>query len=270
MFKSTTSGTSVRGFIRPPSLMHRETVEGDISVRNGYSGRCGLDNHHPRVRRRCASPCGASSAGSGRTALLTCRGVSTLYESLPADHDHREGTVTAIGLSLLTGFALMLLYVDGFLAFYTRLIHKLTPSIESLTPHPPHDGDESPTSSTPPTPHAPLHPSSSRSSDEPAHRPTPQHLDSRSPMIPKRLHIRDSYKDVEVDHSCRKQRDSLEGLNATLGLVIHGAADGIALGASSRSGSGSLGLIVFMAVLVHKGALRRIRGPGALWTRTDT
>jgi len=45
----------------------------------------------------------------------------------------------------------------------------------------------------------------------------------------------------------------VHGLNATLGLVIHGAADGIALGASSLSGNGSLGLVVFLAVLVHKG-----------------
>jgi zinc transporter 9 len=74
-------------------------------------------------------------------------------------------------------------------------------------------------------------------------------------MIPKRLHVRDGFKDVENDMNCRQKRDSLEGLNATLGLVIHGAADGIALGASSRSGSGSLSLIVFMAVLVHKGTL---------------
>ena len=48
---------------------------------------------------------------------------------------------------------------------------------------------------------------------------------------------------------------AIHGLNATLGLVIHGAADGIALGASSLSESGSLGFIVFLAVLVHKGEL---------------
>lgn len=46
---------------------------------------------------------------------------------------------------------------------------------------------------------------------------------------------------------------STAGLNAVLGMVIHGAADGIALGASSLSGKGNLGLIVFLAVLVHKG-----------------
>ncbi|KAJ9117540.1 hypothetical protein QFC22_004390 [Naganishia vaughanmartiniae] len=43
------------------------------------------------------------------------------------------------------------------------------------------------------------------------------------------------------------------GLNATLGLVIHALADGVALGASSLSGSGGLGLVVFLAVIVHKG-----------------
>ncbi|KAJ9091187.1 hypothetical protein QFC20_007697 [Naganishia adeliensis] len=43
------------------------------------------------------------------------------------------------------------------------------------------------------------------------------------------------------------------GLNATLGLVIHAMADGVALGASSLSGSGGLGLVVFLAVIVHKG-----------------
>ena len=77
-------------------------------------------------------------------------------------------------------------------------------------------------------------------------------MDSSTPILPKRLHIRDS------NHNRHRNREDnggskLAGLNATLGLVIHGAADGIALGASSLSGKGSLGLIVFLAVLVHKG-----------------
>lgn len=64
--------------------------------------------------------------------------------------------------------------------------------------------------------------------------------------------MRESHEDFERnDHN--HAMNSMAGLNATLGLVIHGAADGIALGASSRSGSGKLGLIVFIAVLVHKG-----------------
>lgn len=45
----------------------------------------------------------------------------------------------------------------------------------------------------------------------------------------------------------------LKGLNATLGLVIHAMADGIALGASSLTENSSLGLVVFLAVIIHKG-----------------
>ncbi|KAK8213922.1 Zinc/iron permease [Phyllosticta capitalensis] len=38
----------------------------------------------------------------------------------------------------------------------------------------------------------------------------------------------------------------------TIGLVIHAAADGIALGASSSVSSAKLGIIVFIAIMVHK------------------
>ncbi|KAF2144162.1 uncharacterized protein K452DRAFT_325410 [Aplosporella prunicola CBS 121167] len=38
----------------------------------------------------------------------------------------------------------------------------------------------------------------------------------------------------------------------TIGLVIHAAADGIALGASGATPSGKLGLIIFIAIMVHK------------------
>jgi zinc transporter 9 len=72
-------------------------------------------------------------------------------------------------------------------------------------------------------------------------------MTSQTPIMPKRMHVYDERED------CAKSSDNIRGLNATLGLVIHGAADGIALGASSLSGKGKLGLIVFIAVLVHKG-----------------
>ncbi|CAE6528223.1 unnamed protein product [Rhizoctonia solani] len=39
----------------------------------------------------------------------------------------------------------------------------------------------------------------------------------------------------------------------TLGLVIHSMADGLALGASARSGQHALEAIVFLAIIVHKG-----------------
>ncbi len=55
-----------------------------------------------------------------------------------------------------------------------------------------------------------------------------------------------------------------EGLPLTLGLVIHSLADGLALGASAlplsgTDGEGSasstgLSLIVFLALIIHKGA----------------
>lgn len=64
------------------------------------------------------------------------------------------------------------------------------------------------------------------------------------------MHIEDG-----LDRESLSGGSAVHGLNATLGLVIHGAADGIALGASSLSGRGSLGLVVFLAVLVHKGTL---------------
>ncbi|RYP85292.1 hypothetical protein DL769_001023 [Monosporascus sp. CRB-8-3] len=41
-------------------------------------------------------------------------------------------------------------------------------------------------------------------------------------------------------------------LATTIGLVIHAAADGIAMGASAASSDASLGLIVFLAIMIHK------------------
>ena len=81
---------------------------------------------------------------------------------------------------------------------------------------------------------------------------------------------------IEEGNGGDRQASSFaHGLNATLGLVIHGAADGIALGASSLSGNGSLGLVVFLAVLVHKGKLitsmpgsADVSGPTALGLTT--
>ncbi len=41
-------------------------------------------------------------------------------------------------------------------------------------------------------------------------------------------------------------------LATTIGLVIHAAADGIAMGASAASSDASLGFIVFLAIMIHK------------------
>jgi zinc transporter 9 len=45
----------------------------------------------------------------------------------------------------------------------------------------------------------------------------------------------------------------------TLGLVIHSIADGLALGASARSGQNALEAIVFLAIIVHKGKFNHPR-----------
>jgi len=43
-----------------------------------------------------------------------------------------------------------------------------------------------------------------------------------------------------------------KSFSATLGLVLHSTADGIALGASARSGKSGLGFVIFAAIFVHK------------------
>jgi len=55
----------------------------------------------------------------------------------------------------------------------------------------------------------------------------------------------DSIVDVPLPQPSRS-------LSTTTGLVIHAAADGIALGASSSTSNTSLSLIIFLAIMVHK------------------
>lgn len=75
------------------------------------------------------------------------------------------------------------------------------------------------------------------------HPPHAPELDDQStnPMLPK-----------DEDPECETHA-AAHGLSATLGLVIHGMADGIALGASSLSDNEGLGMIVFLAIIIHKG-----------------
>ena len=47
-------------------------------------------------------------------------------------------------------------------------------------------------------------------------------------------------------------RKHSRSLATTVGLVIHAAADGIAMGASSVSSDQRLGFIIFIAIMVHK------------------
>lgn len=45
---------------------------------------------------------------------------------------------------------------------------------------------------------------------------------------------------------------SAKGSSAFVGLVVHAAVDGVALGAAVAEGDASLGLLVFMAIMLHK------------------
>jgi zinc transporter ZupT len=93
-------------------------------------------------------------------------------------------------------------------------------------------------------------------------------MDSRTTLFPCRLanskdrrYSRTSLGPAASTHCPTEDdgasRSGLAGLNATLGLIIHAMADGIALGSSSLSSSGGLGLVVFIAVIVHKGVSRK-------------
>lgn len=55
-------------------------------------------------------------------------------------------------------------------------------------------------------------------------------------------------EDGEQPHAHAGSRPS----SITTGLVIHAAADGIALGASTTSSSNNLGFVVFLALMIHK------------------
>lgn len=107
--------------------------------------------------------------------------------------------------------------------------------------------------SIPPSAHVPIHPAGHTETDLPPHL----RQNSRTALFPSSLHRhRDSNTSAD---RCQEALGGasgrgVAGLNATLGLVIHAMADGVALGASSLSGSGGLGLVVFLAVIVHKGA----------------
>lgn len=58
--------------------------------------------------------------------------------------------------------------------------------------------------------------------------------------------------DVEEKHCPGGGEGAGKSFSATLGLVIHSAADGIALGASATSSKVGLGLVVFLAIFIHK------------------
>ncbi|KZC10734.1 PREDICTED: zinc transporter ZIP9-A [Dufourea novaeangliae] len=56
-----------------------------------------------------------------------------------------------------------------------------------------------------------------------------------------------------VDHcSARRSGGRERSVTATLGLVVHAAADGVALGAAATTSQADVELIVFLAIMLHK------------------
>ena len=65
----------------------------------------------------------------------------------------------------------------------------------------------------------------------------------------------DSHLLPSLDNPSSRQRDRSNHFRppaTTVGLVIHSAADGIALGASSTLPNSGLNLIIFIAIMIHK------------------
>lgn len=65
--------------------------------------------------------------------------------------------------------------------------------------------------------------------------------------------------DIKLDNltqskvgTARPQQSPNKGLTATIGLVVHAAADGIALGAAASTARSDLQIIVFLAIMLHK------------------
>lgn len=95
-------------------------------------------------------------------------------------------------------------------------------------------------------------PKHASSSSDPAHKPLHISLANLSQGLhratsPSRFEDGEASEDVVPDGQPISQ-----GSATTIGLVIHAAADGIALAASSFISESSVGFMVFVALMVHK------------------
>lgn len=59
--------------------------------------------------------------------------------------------------------------------------------------------------------------------------------------------------------SARRSGGRQKSVTATLGLVVHAAVDGVALGAAATTSQADVELIVFLAIMLHKVNLLVIR-----------
>jgi len=52
--------------------------------------------------------------------------------------------------------------------------------------------------------------------------------------------------------SARRSGEKQKSVTATLGLVVHAAVDGVALGAAATTSQADVEVIVFLAIMLHK------------------
>ena len=80
--------------------------------------------------------------------------------------------------------------------------------------------------------------------------PTTQHI-SMDNLAGDRASV-DEERGFLGSFSLREAPKVARSMATTIGLVIHAAADGIAMGASASSSSMKLGFIIFLAIMIHK------------------
>lgn len=90
----------------------------------------------------------------------------------------------------------------------------------------------------------------------------PRHASNRFHLAPETTHVSLDSLGAETEPDQDEEgrflgpgppgHRSARGMATTLGLVIHAAADGIAMGASSTTTDMKLGFIIFIAIMIHK------------------
>ncbi|RPA80861.1 Zinc/iron permease [Ascobolus immersus RN42] len=156
----------------------------------------------------------------GIEAIYSAKSPSPPTTTSDPDHDDdHDSNHLAVGLSLITGFLLMFL-ID-------RLSHSPHPDQQYHIPL-----DNIPTS--------PRTPSSAR--PPPPAPPPPRPPPHTPPLLPP----------LDPANHHHPPTTSSKPAATTTGLVIHACADGIALGASSKSSNVGLEAVIFLAIIIHK------------------
>ncbi|QRV77818.1 ZIP Zinc/iron transport family protein [Ceratobasidium sp. AG-Ba] len=167
-------------------------------------------------------------------------GIETLHHS---DPNNDEVPTNTIALCLLLGFTLMLL-IEQFLPASHHHNHQTAPPVARATLF---DEDDIEQLELGPAP-------GDQYPDPVDPDPTPVpggRMGRRSGSSSRRSSV-DLTAKLRHNGEARNEREG--NPNAiTFGLVIHSLADGLALGASAKSGQNALEAVVFLAIIVHKG-----------------